>query len=78
MEDNHEILTMCFILFHRFIEKWSLTLAQMGILVRKYSLAAFISENEDDLNEFGVDGAVHMVEEYIQRQGGVLAHGTVI
>lgn len=74
---GNEILTTCFILFHRFIEKWSLSLAQMGTLVGKYSLVTFVSENEDDLNEFGVDGAVSMIEEYIRRQGGILAHGTV-
>lgn len=73
---ENEVLTTCFILFRRLIEKWSLTLAQMGILVGEYSLVTFISENEDDLNELGVDGAVNMVEGYIQRQGGVLARGT--
>ena len=49
----------------------------MGILVGKYSLVTFISENEDDINEFGVDGAVHVIEEYIRRQGGILTHGAV-
>ena len=77
MKENQEILTTYFILFHRFIKKWNLTLAQMGILVGKYSLVTFISENEDDINEFGVDGAVHVIEEYIRRQGGILTHGAV-
>ena len=77
IEWNYETLTTCLILFNRFMQKWNLTLSQMGNLVGTYTLASFISKNEDDLNEFGLDGAIEVMEHYILAQGGILARGTV-
>ena len=55
------------------MEKWQLSYDEMADLIGRYKLASYIEENEEEINEYGVDGALeYMLEQYIIRNGGKL------
>lgn len=62
-----------FVIFQGFMEKWGISLPEMGDIIEKCSLASFSIENREDINEYGLPGVlIYIIEPYILKQGGTL------
>lgn len=75
---DHElnaIIETAYILLYAYMKKWKVGFSEMADLIEKYSLAKFIENNIDLLDEYGTQGSVMEVEQHILRTGGTLVTG---
>ena len=75
MKPTTEFFEMCQIVFSYCMKFWNISAHQMGELIRRYKLASYVMEADDLFQFYGPGSIAELVEEHINRLGGVVQHG---
>lgn len=75
MKPTTEFFEMCQIVFSYCMKFWNISAHQMGELIRRYKLASYVMEADDLFQFYGPGSIAELVEEHINKLGGVVQHG---
>ena len=75
MKPTTEFYELCQIVFSYCMKFWNISAHQMGELIIRYKLASYVMEADDLFQFYGPGSIAELVEEHINKLGGVVQHG---